>query len=953
MSEQIVFGIRIDGLDGTIRNQQQLTDAIKQTKKELSGKDIDSSEYKKLQKTLGTLTAAQKNFRKETRDQAREAQAGAKGTEGAYRRLSAQLAISRERMKDLAAAGKKNTQEFKNLSREVTTLDGRLKRIDARAGQFQRSVGNYRSAFTQLGGLGRGAAMAGLGPMAGLIAGPAAAGMAITTALAVGSKQILTFEQSLADLKAVTNATDGQMQEFEDTARRLGGSTAFTAEQVLGLQTELSKLGFPVSEVNKMAESVVKLSTALDADASEAAELVGGQLRSFKADAIESARFTDVMASAASNSALDFRKLQVMLPTVSTVANQMNETFEETVSKLGTLANANLDASTAATGLRNVYLLNAQEGRTYQEGLDKITGSTDRVATATEMYGTRSAVVALILAEMQEETARLEETLKNAEGELERMNKAKLDTVAGQVKILRSAFSELILTIDNATGGLGKFIKFAVTSGTDLVKAATQYFKYGAILGERFEKDVEGLDKVAERQIAKYTKMIQSGKMTSEEFIKMIDAEIEAKERSFKRDREMSDEQRALTQKARENLERIKRAVLESISTDAGISDELKSLIADLNKEIEELGGGTDELNKEIEKISEGSLKAFQIELSNLKKELDNTKIGTEEWTELSKQIGEAEENLRLFQQRVKDIQSGVLGQGTTSQLPTLGLTGAIDGGNNIDLTNLIQRSIDAANAVDEHKEFLKEKEKQRLEELALFSIELSTEISNATFAIAQNNLQRQFDYEMRELDRQTKERLSKVESGSAEEAAILEDQKQKEAEIEQEARKKQQRLDVQQAILNGALAITKTFANLGFPEGLLGAAFVAAQTAAQVAVIRSQGFAEGGFTGHGGKYDPAGTVHKGEVVWNQRDVAAVGGASVADRMRPTYKGYFDGGVVGSFTGGGNAGVITDREIQAFEAAAERGTRKGTAEGQKEAAKEKSRLDRLKTNISV
>jgi len=57
-------------------------------------------------------------------------------------------------------------------------------------------------------------------------------------------------------------------------------------------------------------------------------------------------------------------------------------------------------------------------------------------------------------------------------------------------------------------------------------------------------------------------------------------------------------------------------------------------------------------------------------------------------------------------------------------------------------------------------------------------------------------------------------------------------------------------------------------------------------------------GFAIGGYTGPGGKNDPAGIVHRGEVVWNQSDVAAVGGPHIANSMRPTYKGYTDGGIV-------------------------------------------------------
>lgn len=60
----------------------------------------------------------------------------------------------------------------------------------------------------------------------------------------------------------------------------------------------------------------------------------------------------------------------------------------------------------------------------------------------------------------------------------------------------------------------------------------------------------------------------------------------------------------------------------------------------------------------------------------------------------------------------------------------------------------------------------------------------------------------------------------------------------------------------------------------------------------------RKRGFSEGGYTGDGAKYDPRGIVHAGEVVWSQRDVHAVGGPRVANAMRPTYKGYAEGGLV-------------------------------------------------------
>lgn len=76
-------------------------------------------------------------------------------------------------------------------------------------------------------------------------------------------------------------------------------------------------------------------------------------------------------------------------------------------------------------------------------------------------------------------------------------------------------------------------------------------------------------------------------------------------------------------------------------------------------------------------------------------------------------------------------------------------------------------------------------------------------------------------------------------------------------------------------------------------PFNFIQAAAVIGVGLANVAKIAE--FSQGGYTGDGGKYQPAGVVHAGEVVWNQSDVAAVGGPAKANAMRPTYS---DGGIV-------------------------------------------------------
>ncbi|MDH2664336.1 phage tail protein, partial [Acinetobacter baumannii] len=77
--------------------------------------------------------------------------------------------------------------------------------------------------------------------------------------------------------------------------------------------------------------------------------------------------------------------------------------------------------------------------------------------------------------------------------------------------------------------------------------------------------------------------------------------------------------------------------------------------------------------------------------------------------------------------------------------------------------------------------------------------------------------------------------------------------------------------------------------ASVGFPANIPLIASAIAQGASIIANIRAikdQGFADGGYTGSGGKYEPAGIVHKGEVVWSQEDIKRWGGVGLVEKMR-------------------------------------------------------------------
>lgn len=90
----------------------------------------------------------------------------------------------------------------------------------------------------------------------------------------------------------------------------------------------------------------------------------------------------------------------------------------------------------------------------------------------------------------------------------------------------------------------------------------------------------------------------------------------------------------------------------------------------------------------------------------------------------------------------------------------------------------------------------------------------------------------------------------------------------------------------IKMAIFNAMKAAGNAMASSGGWVGAIGSAM-------------SNGHSDGGYTGHGGKYEPAGIVHKGEYVLSQDNLRALGGVSAVENLLHRAKGYSSGGMVG------------------------------------------------------
>ena len=478
------------------------------------------------------------------------------GLQGGILTLSRTIADQKAKLHELGRAGKGASTQYKELKADIARNRDILGSMNTELRNTIAVSGKAGGAFAGLGGsLSKFAAIA--------------AGAFSFSALAQGFMVVADFEQALADLNAISGATADELKSLEETARGVAKASSFTATQVVNLQTELSKLGFGTSEINLMTQSVVNLSTALGADATEAATILGGQLKAFGADAGQAAKFAEILGATANKSAVGFEDFAMMLPKVSAAAAQVGWDFAQMNATLGVLRDRNIRAEAAGTALRNILLENAERGLDYKAALDSINTSTDKLSAASKLYGKENAIVAVTLAETQDIAAKATEEIRSMNGVLAEMNRIKLDTFKGQVTLLKSAFQELLLSISDSSG----VMKTWVTGLADATSALAQLIKYGSIYGKEFDRIDAARRQDVARHISGNIEKIKSEKITLDEFNKSIEQQIAAKQYLISQDKKFTDQQKQNARNQIKYLEQMRDGVYAGLNTTSSTGD--------------------------------------------------------------------------------------------------------------------------------------------------------------------------------------------------------------------------------------------------------------------------------------------------------------------------------------------------------------------------------------------
>ena len=353
-------------------------------------------------------------------------------------------------------------------------LSGSLKGVGASA---NLATGGIKAMTMALLSSGVGAIVLAFGALAGGIGG-----------VITKSKE---FEKALSTLEAVTGSSKAEIQQLSDLAKQLGSTTAFTASQVVELQTELAKLGFKTDEIKDSTAAILDLAASLDVDLASAAEFSGSLVKSFGLTTEETARVVDVMALSTSSSALNFEGLRESLKLVAPVAKATGTSIEKTTALLGVLADRGLKGSIAGTGLGQTFVELNKKGLTLEQAMTKVSQSSNKLGTAMQLVGTRGGRALLTLAEGRKDIDKLEQTFIDAEGAAKKMAEIKLDNLAGDTTKLASAWEGLVLNLEDGQGLLNKMARGSVQL---LIAAISGLQKTSFRLGTSWDSLVLGFE---------------------------------------------------------------------------------------------------------------------------------------------------------------------------------------------------------------------------------------------------------------------------------------------------------------------------------------------------------------------------------------------------------------------------------------------------------------------------
>jgi len=427
--------------------RKKLTEAERDAAK--LAKQLEAAEKKLISVQKGqqdilikTRTEIVKNT-KATRD-LQKAQSAQKGS---TEQLSAVNTILEKRLKSVNQTTDKGRKSADLLR---SAIDKNNKKISEQSSALTKQKINIRNYSSAIGNLAR--------QFAGAL-GLTSLAFLFVNVLKGSFNTIREFTKENAVLAGVLGKQRKEIKELTNQAINLGSVYPVTASEVNKLQVSFARLGFSQQEIINLTEATIQGSIALNSSLDQTATLVGAVVLAYQNLGTSNAtEIIDKITLATQRSSLSFSSLETGIPKVAGAADALNISLSTTLVHLGIAHDATLDASIAATSMRNIYLELSARGLTLNEALGLINNSSNKLNTSFDLFGKRGAIVGLALANNIDRAIEFEDVIDKAGGTTQRVAEEQMATLDGSIKGLSSSWEKFILGFKGSEGIFRKVI---------------------------------------------------------------------------------------------------------------------------------------------------------------------------------------------------------------------------------------------------------------------------------------------------------------------------------------------------------------------------------------------------------------------------------------------------------------------------------------------------------------
>ena len=371
------------------------------------------------------------------------------------------------------------------------------------------------------------------------------------------------FEAGMARVRAVTNASTEDFKAMEAEAKRLGGTTKYTATEAAAALENLTRNGLTPTQATAALSKTLQLAQANSISLAEAADMATNTMNGFAMSVDELGTVNDMLSSTAAHSATNVLELAEAVKNAAPLATNCGIGIQETNAALGTLANVGIKGADAGTALKQVFMGLSTESDKGAKALakyglqinqetiaaDGLAGTLKKLYESgigksnqdlADVFGRRAFSGAAALINNYEKFIELNDTLASSYGETERMFEqgsgrmenalASLSSAweAFQIQIFQGGENLFVAPLEALTG----FIRYATENlGTLAVKILAifagvkviQYFRQWQAAGSAAFMSMAAQAQAAHARV----NTLERAGLTLRKQIKSLEAQLE------------------------------------------------------------------------------------------------------------------------------------------------------------------------------------------------------------------------------------------------------------------------------------------------------------------------------------------------------------------------------------------------------------------------------------------